>query len=90
MPRGAAVIRYDGSRGTTWSIKYVDAGGQQVRERLGRETDGWNQQKAERELGKRLDGVEKGYRKPSAMTFSAFAEKYLTEYLPGKGASRAP
>ena len=41
------------------------------------------------ELGKRLGEVDKGYRKPSSMTFSAFSEKYLTEYLPGKGRKRS-
>ena len=87
--RGAAVIRYDGKRGVTWSVKYVDAAGKQVREHLGRAEDGWTKQRAERELGKRLGEVDKGYRKPSSMTFSAFSEKYLTEYLPGKGRKRS-
>jgi hypothetical protein len=25
MPRGAAVIRYEGARGVSWRVKYVDA-----------------------------------------------------------------
>ena len=55
MARFAAVLRYEGARGVTWSIKFRDIEGRQVRERLGKEADGWNRQKAERELGKRLD-----------------------------------
>lgn len=32
IPRGSAVIRYDGKRGTVWRIKYVDTDGRQVME----------------------------------------------------------
>lgn len=37
MPRGAAVIRYEGPRGVSWKVKYLDADGRQVKETLGRE-----------------------------------------------------
>src|SRR5918994_1720361 len=40
MPSGAAVIRYDGKRGTVWRIKYADATGRQVMETVGAERDG--------------------------------------------------
>ena len=30
MPRGAAVIPYNGKRGTVWRIKYADAEGRQA------------------------------------------------------------
>ena len=50
MPRGAAVIRYEGARGVSWKVKYVDADGRQVKETLGREPE-WNRRKAERALG---------------------------------------
>ena len=63
MPRGAAVIRYEGPRGVSWRIKYADAGGRQVMETLGREPD-WDERRAERALGARLEAVEKGMRKP--------------------------
>ncbi len=39
MPRGAAVIRYDGKRGTVWRIKYADTDGRQVQETVGAERD---------------------------------------------------
>ncbi|HEV2643411.1 MAG TPA: hypothetical protein VGT98_11920, partial [Candidatus Elarobacter sp.] len=76
MPSGAAVIRYDGRRGVVWRIKWNDAGGRQVQETLGREGDGWNRQRAERELGKRLDAVEKGMRKPVRRTFTDLADEF--------------
>ncbi len=41
MPSGACVIRRDGKRGAVLYVKYVDAAGRQVKERLGREADGW-------------------------------------------------
>ena len=36
MPRGAAVIRYEGPRGVSWKVKFCDADGRQVKETLGR------------------------------------------------------
>lgn len=47
-----------------WRIKYRDAGGTHVEETLGPEPI-WNEKRAERELGKRLDAVERGLRKRS-------------------------
>jgi hypothetical protein len=40
MPRGAAVVRYEGKRGAVWRIKYRDAAGKQVLETLGPERSG--------------------------------------------------
>ena len=59
MPSGACVVRRERKRGAVWSLKFADADGRQCWERLGRETDGWTRQKAERELGKRLQAVER-------------------------------
>jgi hypothetical protein len=63
MPRGAAVIRYEGARGVSWRVKYVDADGRQVKETLGREPE-WSRRKAERALGAHLADVEKGMTDP--------------------------
>ena len=85
MPRGAAVIRREGKRGATFSVKFADTNGRQVWERLGREADGWTHTKAERELGKRLDRVERErWRKPDHVTFEVFARRFVNEYLPGR------
>jgi hypothetical protein len=54
------VIRREGVRGAVLYAKYRDAEGRQVKRRLGREADGWNETKAQREIGKLLDAVEKG------------------------------
>lgn len=83
MPRGAAVIRYQGKRGAVWRVKYRDAAGKQVLETLGPEPP-WTERKAQRELGKRLAAVDDGFRKPQRMSFAAFAGRYLHEYLPGR------
>ncbi len=70
----------------TFSVKFRDVDGRQVRERLGRESDGWNQQRAERELGKRLDRVERErWRKPTDETLGALVDEYLDEYMPSRG-----
>lgn len=83
MPRGACVIRYEGKRAVVWRIKYRDALGRHIVETLGREPH-WNRTKAERELGKRLAAVQDGFRKPDRITFAAFSERFLEEYLPGR------
>ena len=78
MPAGACVLRYRGTRGTTWSIKYIDASGRQVRERLGKASEGWTRRKAEVVLRARLtDVVRDGYRKPEPITFESFARDWL-------------
>lgn len=80
MPSGSAVIRYEGTRGTVYRVKYRDASGRQVMETLGRETDGWTKAKAERELRHRLTDVErKGWRKPEAVTFASYVEIWFEE-----------
>src|SRR5262245_22512560 len=80
MPIGACVIRSDGVRGAVWFVKFKDSSGTQVKQRLGPERDGWNRQKAERELGKRLDAVEtKGWRKPAPLTFETYARTWFDE-----------
>ncbi len=84
MPSGAAVVRYEGKRGTSWSIKYRDAAGRQVWETLGREP-GWNEQRAQRALGERLGTVTRDrWRKPERTTFAELAERYEDDYLPGR------
>ena len=51
-----------------------------MKERLGREADGWNERKAERELRHRLADVErKGYRRPVPLTFATYSNEWLDE-----------
>jgi len=55
-----------------------------VLETLGREP-AWNRKRAEAELRARLVEVERnGYRRPEKLTFAAFAERWLEDYLPGR------
>jgi integrase len=78
------VWRYEGARGVVWRIRYRDAAGRRVLETLGREPE-WDRKRAEVELRRRLVDVERdGYRKPEKLTFAAFAERWLSEYLPGR------
>lgn len=83
MPRGAAVVRYEGKRGDVWRIKYRDAAGKQVLETLGPEPPG-TERMAQRELGKRLAAVDEGFRKPDRVTFGDFAQRFVDDYLPGR------
>jgi integrase len=90
MPRGSAVIRYEGKRGVVYRIKYVDAAGAQIMETLGKEADGWTARKAEAELRHRLTDVERdGKRRPKQLTFEAFAIEWLATYPDLKGLKRS-
>jgi len=85
MPDGACVIKYAGTRGVVWKVKYRDATGRQVKETLGRAADGWTKRKAEGELRARLVAVQKdGYVKPERLTLEVFAERFIAEHLPGR------
>jgi integrase len=78
------VWRYAGTRGVVWRIRYRDASGRRMLETLGREPE-WSRPRAEKELRRRLVDVERdGYRKPEKITFAAFAERWLTDYLPSR------
>ena len=83
MPRGAAAVRRSGKRGAVWAIKFRDAEGRQVWETLGPEP-AWTESRAQRELGKRLDRVDRErWRKPTPLTFSDFAERFVSETCRG-------
>jgi integrase len=80
MPRGAALIPYDGQRGRVWRIKYADADGKQVMETIGAERDGVTRKVAEAELRDRLVKVERrGWRKPAPLTFGGYARTWFDE-----------
>jgi integrase len=77
---GAAVIRYDGKRGTVWRIKYRDAAGEQVMETIGAERDGVTRKDAAQELRERLVRVErKGYTRPKRLTFTEYSETWYEQ-----------
>lgn len=84
MPSGACVIRYEGPRGVTWKIKYLDAEGRQVKETIGREAEGWTRQKAERALGAKLEAVTRGHRKPKRRTFADLIDEFEAVALPAR------
>jgi integrase/recombinase XerD len=80
MPRGTAVIPYDGKRGRVWRIKYVDASGRQVMETVGAERDGVTEKKARELLQERLVDVRrKAYRRPRPLTFAEYRRTWLEQ-----------
>jgi hypothetical protein len=87
---GACVVEYEGKRGRVYRVKFRDADGRQVQQTLGRERDGWTRQRAERELGKLLDKVERErWRKPTRERLSSLVDEYLEQYLPSRGRRRS-
>src|SRR5215211_2428112 len=90
MRRGACVIRRQGKRGVVFYVKYVDAAGTQVKERVGSEADGWTERKARAELEARLTDVRReGLRKPTALIFAAFADEWAATYPDAKALKRS-
>ena len=90
MPSGAAVIRYPGKRGVVWYLKYRDAAGKQVKERVGAAKEGTTRRDAEHALRARLTDVEReGYRKPEPLSFAAFSERFVAEHLPARNLSKS-
>lgn len=78
MPSGACVINYEGARGVVWKVKYRDAGGVQVKETIGRESEGVTRKQGEVALRDRLVRVEqKGYVKPKPRTFGDYAQTWF-------------
>ena len=59
-----------------------------LKETLGREP-AWNEQRAERELGKRLAAVEAGHRKPARRTFGHLADEFEAVALASKPRKRS-
>jgi integrase len=85
QPKWGRVWRYEGPRGVVWRIRYQDAGGRRILETLGKEP-AWTRKRAETELRRRLVDVERdGYQQPDKTTFATFAERWLHDYLPGRG-----
>jgi hypothetical protein len=86
MPRGAAVIPYDGKRGRVWRIKYADADGRQVMETIGSERGGITRKQAEAALRDRLVKVEgRGWRKPAPLTFCDYAARWFDDWPTRRG-----
>jgi integrase len=84
-PTWGRVWRYEGTRGVVWRIRYRDASGRRVLETLGKEP-AWDRKRAEQELRRRLVDVEReGYVQPERLTLAVFCERWLEEYLPGRG-----
>jgi integrase len=84
VPSGAACVRREWKHCTSWAIKYRDAAGRQVWETLGREPE-WSEARAQRELGKRLQAVERDrWRKPERVSFAQYADRFEADYLPGR------
>jgi integrase len=90
MPDGAAVIKYEGKRGTVWRIKFRDGAGVQTMETLGPARDGWTKRKAEAELRHRLADVDReGLRRAEPTTFETFAREWLASYPDSKALKRS-
>jgi integrase len=90
MPSGACVIKYKGRRGVVWYVKYRDASGRQVKEKVGSAAEGCTKRKAEALLRARLTDVSRDqYVKPERATFTTLAEEWLADYPVAKELKRS-
>jgi integrase len=90
MPRGCAVIRTNGVRGAVWFVKWVDANGTQVKERLGREADGWDEKKARDVLNEKLVDVRRdGLVRPTVITVDTHGRDWLERHPARKNLKRS-
>jgi integrase len=90
MPSGACTIAHKGKRGIVWYLKFRDAEGRQVKERLGKASEGWNKRKANAALRARLTDVERdAYVKPAPVTFASYADEWLDAYPAAKSLKRS-
>jgi len=79
------VLKYEGKRGITWSLKFADASGKQVRELLGPAPE-WTKRKAQAALNARLTDVRReGYRKPEPETFKSFVAGWVDDHCDSNG-----
>lgn len=79
---GSQVVARRAKNGrTTFAIRYIDAAGEKVWERLGTDEDGWTERRAHDELEQRLVDVRRdGHRGPSKTTFEGVARDWLATY----------
>jgi integrase len=89
--RDAAVVTRTAKSGiTTFSIKFRDADGRQVWERLGTDAEGWTRPKAKAELEARLVDVQReGLRRPAETTVKDLAEEWVAVYPQTKRLKRS-
>jgi integrase len=90
MQKGS-IIQYrhkDGSGDVSFQVQYRDASGKQVRETIGRKSEGWTKtgsgpkkrMSVQAELAERISRVAtKGYRKPEPVTFETYSLRWLEE-----------
>ena len=88
---GAAVVTRKAKSGvTTFSIKYVDAAGEQAWERIGTDDEGWTRAKARAVLEERLTDVRReGLRRPSHVTVADVAREWVAVYPTAKTLKRS-
>jgi integrase len=86
MPSGwhENVLCREGTRGASWYIRFRDADGRQVKQRLD-PAKRWDHVKAQRALGAELDRVKReGWTKPTRDTFGKFADEWERVWVPAR------
>jgi integrase len=74
---GGGVIEYATKGGdTVYRIQYRDASGRQIKETLGRASEGWDRTKAKDERKKRVGHAANGYVRPDALKFDDYADQW--------------
>lgn len=91
MPSSGFVSPYDGPKGRAWRgvIRFHDLDGVERRKKVTLGRVPMTRREAERELGRRLDEIDRGANAASRETVAAFAIRFLDVYLPSRNLKRS-
>jgi integrase len=86
MQKGS-VIEYKQKDGdVVYRVQYRDAASRQVKETIGRKSEGWTKRKVQAELAERIARVaKKGYRRPDPVLFSTYADTWFEQSQVSRG-----
>lgn len=77
---GGGVIEYATQSGdVVYRIQYRDSSGRQVKETVGRKSEGYTRTMAKAERRARMGKVAKGYKRPDPVPFSVYAAKWFDD-----------
>jgi hypothetical protein len=86
----ACVLINEGVRDTTYTIRFNDASGRLVRERLGTAAEGWTKRKARAVLNARVVAVQKDrYTKPQPVSFASFTDGWVDRHCDTRALKRS-
>lgn len=80
MQKGSLIEYRQKDGDVVYRVQYRDAKGRQVKESIGRKSEGWTKRKVQAALAERISNVaNRGYRKPEAILFRDYADRWFEQ-----------